>query len=116
MKIAEGGSEIKFDPSWWVTPKTGEDLKLYLDTEHFVGAEHQIFHHMPRPLIIEVIPKPSIWERLNAFFIHAKETVENATGLAKALGTLFSAILAWGIWDVIRKWRAARGGRAAAAP
>ncbi len=103
MDVAEGGGGLKFDPSWDVTPKTGDDLRLYLDTDHIVGSESRNFPHEPRPLIIDVIPKPSLWDRIDAFFKRAKETVDLATGLALAIGAFFAAIAGWAVWSWFRK-------------
>jgi len=108
MTADAGMSAIKYDPSWWVTPLSGNDLNLYLDIEHYVGSQKQNFPQEPRPLVIDVIPKPGFWDKLDAFLERATGTANLATGLAKAIGALITAILGWGIWTLFKRRRSAR--------
>jgi hypothetical protein len=108
MTEADEMGAVKYDPSWWVTPLNGDDIKLYLTIEHYVGAVKRDFPQEPWPIVVDVIPKPTWWDRINAFFKHGKEAADNATAFAKALGALFTTVAAWGIWSLFKKWKTAR--------
>ena len=101
MNVAQGGGSIKYDPRWWVTPLSGDKLRLYLEAEHIVGGERRPFPTEPQPILISVIPKPGAWDKLDSNIRRATGTVNLAIGLADALKTLFAIIAAWGIWS----WR-----------
>jgi hypothetical protein len=107
MNIARGGGGIKFDPRWWVTPLIGDDLRLYLDAEHFVGNQRRSFPNEPRPLVIKVIPKPGLWERIDTAIRRMTATVNLAVGLAQALALLFTTIAGWALWSWLKGRRAA---------
>lgn len=106
MTQAEGMEAIKYDPSWWVTPLNGNDLQLYLNIEHYVGSQKRNFPQEPWPIVVDVIPKPGLWARFDAFLEHATGTANLAANLAKAIGALISAIAAWGIWGWFKRRRA----------
>lgn len=106
MKAADGMGAIKYDPSWWVTPLSGDDLNLSLNIEHFDDRGMvRDFPQEPRPIVIDVNPEPGWWDRIDAFLERATGTANLATGLAKAIGALIAAITAWGIWSWLKSWR-----------
>lgn len=103
MKAADGMGAIKYDPSWWVTPLSSGKLNLSLDIEHFDDrGRMQNFPQEPRPIEIEVM---GWWDELDAFLERATGTANLATALAKAIGALFTAIAAWGIWKLFKRRR-----------
>jgi len=105
MDMNEGGAEIKYEPSWFVTPLSGNDLNLLLDAEYDVEGVKRLFQFQPRPIKVDVIPKPGFWDRLDAFLERATGTANLATGLAKAIGTLIAVVAAWGIWGWFKRKR-----------
>lgn len=113
MDVAEGGAEIKYEPSWFVTPQSGDDLKLLLNTEYEVERVKLNLHFQPRPILVDVIPKPSIWDWIDAFLKRATVTTKLAIGLATAIGALFTAIAGWKIWGWIKRRRSGRRTRRA---
>jgi hypothetical protein len=104
-EINEGGGRVKYDPQWEVTPLRAGKLELKLATELYVNKEKKEYRHEPYPLLIDVAPKPSLWDRIDATIKRATGTVNLAVGLAEALGALFAAIGAWGIWTLLKKRR-----------
>ena len=104
-EIAEGSSRVKYDPQWEVTPLRAGTLELKLKTELYVRSEKKEFRHEPYPLKIEVEAKDSAWDRVDSTLERATGTVGQATKLAAALGALFTAVAAWGIWAWLRKRR-----------
>ena len=115
MSVVQGGGGIKYDPRWWVTPLSGEKLRLYLEAEHFVGNERRPFPTEPQPIVVAVVPKPGAWDKLDSAIRRATGTVNLAIGLADALKSLFAIVAAWGIWSwrksiisALRNWRARR--------
>lgn len=115
-QISEGGSRVKYDPQWEVTPLRAGTLELKLKTELFVGEEKKEFRHEPYPLKIEVKPKASPWDRIDAMLARATGTVNLATKLAVALGALFTAVAGWAIWTLFKKRRKRRKKAAADPP
>jgi hypothetical protein len=99
---------IKYEPSWWVTPLARENLRLLLDADYDVQGNKQVFHFQPRPIIVEVVPKPGWWDRIDKFLERATGTANLATALAKAIGALFAAIAGWGIWAWWKRSRSKR--------
>ena len=98
-------------------PLSGDDLELHLTIEHYVGREKRNYPQEPWPIVVDVIPKPGFWERLDAFLEHATGTANLATGLAKALGALFAAIAGWAVWSWRKSlWASLRVSRARGAP
>jgi hypothetical protein len=115
-EISEGGSRVKYDPQWEVTPLRAGTLELKLKTELFVGSEKKEFRHEPYPLRIEVKPKALLWDRIDAMLARATGTINLATKLATALGALFTAVAAWGIWTWFKKRKKRRRKAAADRP
>jgi hypothetical protein len=112
MNILAGGGRVRFNPQWDVTPLRAGTLELRLVTELFVNAEKREFRHEPYPLLIEVTPKPSLWDRIDNAIKRATGTVNLAVGLAEAIGTLFTVIAGWAIWSYFKRRR--RSGKPAA--
>jgi hypothetical protein len=106
MNVAEGGGTIKFDPSWNVTPLSGRNLRLLLDTEHVVGDERKQIRYQPRPITVEVIPKKGLWDRLDEMIKRLTGTVGLLGSLATAIGGLIASIAAWKIWGLFKRRRA----------
>ena len=111
MTANDGIGASKFDPSWWVTPLTGQDFGLKLDLEHFVGAMKQTYPQEPRPIPIDVIPAKTAWEKFDAWLAKATGTANLATKLATAIGALIAAVMAWKIWAVSKRRRGRRQAR-----
>jgi hypothetical protein len=107
-EISEGSSRVKYDPQWEVTPLRSGKLELKLKTELFVADEKKEFRHEPYPLIIDVAPKPSLWDKLDATIKRATGTTNLAVDLVKAIGALITAIAGLGIWAWFRKRRRKR--------
>jgi hypothetical protein len=111
MTANDGIGASKFDPSWWVTPLTGQDFGLKLDLEHYVGAMKQTYPQEPRPIPIDVIPAKTAWEKLDAWLAQATGTANLATKLATAIGALIAAVMAWKIWATTKRRRGGRRAR-----
>jgi hypothetical protein len=107
-KISESGSPVKYDPQWEVTPLRAGTLDLKLRTELYVNDVRRDYPHQPYPLKIEVAAKPGLWDRIDATLARATGTVNLATKLATAIGALFTAVAAWGIWALFKKRRRKR--------
>lgn len=102
-EINEAGSRVKYDPQWEVTPLRAGKLELKLKTELYVNDEKKEFRHEPYPLIIDVAPKPSLWDKLDSTIKRATGTVNLAVGLVEAIGALIAAVAGLGIWAWFRK-------------
>ena len=101
--------DTKYEPSWWVTPTSGDDLRLLLDAEYVVRGAKHVFRFQPRPIVVDVTPAPGLWDQVDAFVRRATGTVNLAVGLAQALGALFAAIAGWALWTWFKRKQPAGG-------
>lgn len=102
-EINESGGSLKYAPEWRVTPLRAGRLELKLATELYVNGIKREYRHDPYPLMIDVKPKKSRWDKLDEALERATGTVKLGTLLAQALGGLFAAIMAWGCWTWFRR-------------